>query len=155
MQLSEILSKPVLSLYDGTNEGFVINACFNSDLKKLKYLLVSGTEQEDQETIYIIDVNNIFKIGQDAVMIKNNASLELATNLDGLYIPNNPINSNAYTVDGNSLGSIKDITLSESDLTIQHFDLQDEKIHRQRLASFSHDTIIFQPKEQNINNFFA
>lgn len=150
MQLSDILSKPVISLYDGTNEGFIINACFNKNLQKLKYLIVAGQEKTDEEEIYVLDLNNVYEIGKDAIVIKNNSSLELLSNLDGNFCINNPINSTAYTTDGADLGHVKDVTL-DNDLNITQFTLSSTTLSNDKLASFSNGTIIFQSNDKTIN----
>lgn len=150
MQLSDILSKPVISLYDGTNEGFIINACFNKNLQRLKYLIVAGQEKTDEEEIYILDVSNIYKIGKDAIVIKNNVSLELLSNYEGVISINNPINSIAYTTNGESLGPVKDVSLN-NELNLIEYKLSGSNIPSTRLASFSENTILFQTDIETVN----
>ena len=150
MQLSDILSKPVISLYDGTNEGFIINACFNKNLQRLKYLIVAGQEKTDEEEIYILDVSNIYKIGKDAIVIKNNVSLELLSNYEGVISINNPINSIAYTTNGESLGPVKDVSLN-NELNLVEYKLSGSNIPSTRLASFSENTILFQTDIETVN----
>ena len=149
MQLSEILSKPIISLYDGTNEGFVLNACFNKTLQKLKYLIVSGNENAEDEEIYLVDVSNVFDFGQDAIVIKNNGSLELCSNLDDTYSLNNPINSIAFDTKGTRLGTVRDVILDDA-LNTTKFMINTSEIDFNKLASFSEGTLLFQ--SENIVN---
>lgn len=143
MQLSEILSKPIISLYDGTNEGFVLNACFNKTLQKLKYLVISGNEDAENEEIYLLDVGSVFDFGQDAIVIKNNGVLELCSNLDDTYSLNNPINSVAFDTKGTRLGTVRDVTLDNA-LNVAYFMVDGEELDFSKLASFSNGTVIFQ-----------
>lgn len=143
MQLSEILSKPIISLYDGTNEGIVLNACFNKTLQKLKYLIILGNENAENEELYLLDVNNVFDFGQDAIVIKNNNTLELSSNLDNTYLLNNPINSIAFDTKGCRLGSVRDVVLDNA-LNTTKFIFDSSEIDFNRLASFSEGTLVFQ-----------
>ncbi len=143
MQLSEILSKPIISLYDGTNEGFVLNACFNKTLQKLKYLIILGNENAENEELYLLDTSNIYDFGQDAIVIKNNGALELCSNLDDTYLLNNPINSIAFDTKGTCLGNVRDVILDNA-LNVTKFIIDSNEMTFDRLASFSNGTLMFQ-----------
>lgn len=148
MQLIDILSKPVISLYNGTNEGVVLSACFSEDLKKLNYfIVVSSTDNEDDELV--LSSKEVYKFGNDAIMIKNNSCLELRTNFDGVCF-NNPINSMAYDMDGNLLGKVTSVSLDEQ-LSIDEFIVGDKFYKRSQLVSFSFDTLVFKNMDVKVS----
>lgn len=144
MKLGDILSKPVLSLYNGTNEGTVLTACFDKELKKLKSLIIISENKTDFESDeeYVLDAKRIFGLGTNAITIKNNSHLELLSNIDTTIIFNSPINSEAYYIDGSYVGKITDVELDEK-LNITQFVIQDNMLPNVQLASYSPGTIIF------------
>ena len=51
-RLSELLSKPVISLYEGKTEGTIKNAVFNKNLKKLKWLVLFDDQDMLEQKIF-------------------------------------------------------------------------------------------------------
>lgn len=141
MQLIDILSKPVISLYNGTNEGVVLSACFSEDLKKLNYLIIVSSTDSEADDELILSARDVFKFGSDAIMIKNNSCLQLKTNLDAICF-NNPINSTAYDMDGKLLGKVSDVIIDEQ-LAVEKLVIAGKTLERAKLISHSLDTLIF------------
>lgn len=148
MQLIDILSKPVISLYNGTNEGMVLSACFSEDLKKLNYLIIVSSEDNEDDEL-VLSAKEVFKYGNDAIMIKNNTCLEFKTNFEDICL-NNPINSTAYDVDGNLLGKVTSVTI-DTQLLVEEFIVGDKTYKRNQLISFSFDTLVFKGKDTKVS----
>ena len=62
MRFSNLLSKSVLSLYNGSNEGVVISGYFDEKLKKLTSLEVVSQNDSNLTDEYILSVKNIYNI---------------------------------------------------------------------------------------------
>ena len=151
MQLVEIVSKPVLSLYNGTNEGTVLSANFSVDLKRLKSLIIltESPTKENEEELYL-DAKKVYSFGDNAITIRNNSALELLTSRDGTITNNNPINSIAYTVKGHKIGKITDVCIDEK-LNVTHLVVTDIQLPIKLLASYSENTVIFYEEQINCN----
>ncbi len=74
MLLSDLLGKPVLSLFSGTNEGSVYGAVFEKKLKKLLYLTV-GKLPHEEETLRRLPFSALSAGGQ-AIVVRSPASLQ-------------------------------------------------------------------------------
>ena len=148
-KLSEIFSMPVISLYNGQVEGIVKNAILDKKLRKIKYFFVIGTNDFDEEQIF--SVNSIFKIGKDAIIVKNTSCLELYSNFEPQLTSNNPINLNAYTIDGTKLGKIHDVFFDEK-YNVQSLQLSNNEIITiDEIASSSSNVLLIHNKDSKIN----
>lgn len=67
MKISELISKPVISLYNCKLEGIVENIIFNKYNKVVKYFIVFN---EEDDVKYILDVKDIQNTKSDAITIK-------------------------------------------------------------------------------------
>lgn len=107
-KVSNIISSFVVSIFNGQTEGVVSNILFNED-KKAKYLIIS----QNDETFLMLDTNDIYALGEGAVLIKNSQVLNIYEN-KALERENcfSPINSIVVNLDGNFLGYVSDIELS-------------------------------------------
>lgn len=74
MQFTNIIGLPVFSIYECNNVGYIINAIFNKNMTKIKYLIVADDENE---VLYIINIRNIYKLNNDCLLIKNNTKLSV------------------------------------------------------------------------------
>ena len=120
-KLSNILGKPVISLYNGQVEGTILNAVFDKKLKKIKYLNILNENNVD-DTINenrMLDTKNIYCVGQDAIIIKNNSYLENISTLEPKIEHINPTNSLVYTTLGKYLGKIVDISFDDKFYVIE------------------------------------
>jgi len=106
-KFSEIISYPVISLYESEMHGFVYNILIDKNQKKCSYVQIR-TELDGIERI--INVNCIYKIGKSCLFIKNNTNIEL--NCNNNHISDNfinPINKSAFNTSGEYLGCITDV----------------------------------------------
>ena len=169
MKFSDILSKNVISLYDGSNEGIIISGYFDKYLKKLIALEIASNDdfynesdsdndkainntqantnanQANEQILadeFILYVKNIYSIGQDAITIKNNANLELKMTADNL-IKFSPINCQAFSTNGKLLGRITDIKMDDKFNIVSYLFADNTCLEANKIASHSKGTIIF------------
>lgn len=110
IKLSALISKPVISLYDCECVGIIYNALFNKETKHLDYLIILDEENEIE---YALSTQNILHSSHDAIIIKNNTSIELKNDIDmKLSTLENIALKPIYSAQGINYGVIKDIELS-------------------------------------------
>ena len=73
-KISEIISTPVISLYEGEYIGIIYNIIFDYKQKKCNYACVLD---EKTNIPQIIKFKDIYKIGSQCVFIKNKSYLNL------------------------------------------------------------------------------
>lgn len=149
MRFSNVLTKTILSLYDGKNEGVVISGYFDSKLKKLVGLIIASESVEEYADEFVLPCKNIYKIGKDAITIKNNTVLELKLTLDNIS-KYSPINSYSYYTNGTLIGKISDLELDEK-MNIVSYIVDDKELPANKIASHSQGTIIFYDDEFKIS----
>lgn len=104
--LKNVLGLPVLSLYEGELVGSVTKINFNEKLGKVLSISIAG----EGDITYTIMPKYIYKIGKNAITIKNNACLSFdSLELETAY----PIGFKTYTIQGEYLGKIDQITFNE------------------------------------------
>lgn len=110
-KLSELISKPVISLYNCECVGFVYNVLFDKQTKSIKYLTILDEENEIE---YVISTKQIVNISNDAVVIRNSEELLLKQSTD-LSLSNleNLIMKKIYNIDGQAYGLVKDFAFDE------------------------------------------
>lgn len=151
-KVSNLISKYVISLFNGNLEGVVENILFDSVTNKAKYFVVFN---ENTDLTYVLPTNKIFSIGQDAISIKNNSCLSLYENKElELNKLTNPINSMAFSVEGNFLGYVTDIDL-EKNYTIKSLIVNNQEISLKNIAGFNlNTTIVNFDNKVNIKKFY-
>ena len=100
-ELSQIISKPVFSLYEGLWLGTIINVCINFGNKKIKGFFVLSS---DEENSYFVKVADIETIGDDAVILKNASKLAFI-DCDSV----NVLNKRAISIEGEDFGLIREL----------------------------------------------
>lgn len=141
---NEFLSKSVLSLYEGELIGKVDKLYFD---KKLKRLIEIELISED-DTRYLLPTKNIYHIGKNAITVKNNQTVKIK--VDESNLQPSPIGSKAYSIKGEYLGIIRDISLDEK-YFIQKYSLDESTLSVSELATCGKNTIIFYDNSEKIN----
>lgn len=142
---NEFLGLSVLSLYEGELLGVVDKLYFDKKLKKLMELELVGEEGNK----LILPTKAIYHLGKNAITVKNNQAVQLK--VDETEFVACPINSKAYTIRGEYLGVIKEISLNENFLT-EKFSLDNDKaIDVTLLASSGKNTTIFYEDTDRVN----
>ena len=114
LKLSNIVGKPIISLYNGQIEGIITNAIFDKRLQKVKcFLVINETNDETLELNSTLLTKDIYHIGQDAVVIKNNSYIMFSNLNDETKLSINPINCDIYNTLGQKIGVVKDVIFDE------------------------------------------
>ncbi len=146
---NEFFSLSVLSLYEGELLGKVDKLYFDKKLKKLieiEILSVDGIR-------HILPTKHIYHIGKNAITVKNNQALTVK--IENSQNTNCPIGSKAYSISGEFLGVIQEISLNDKYLT-EKISLDTNKILEvNQVASCGKTTVIFceQNKKVDIKKF--
>lgn len=133
----EFYSLSVLSLYEGEFLGKVERLYFDKKLKKLLEIELIG---EDESRLNLL-TKNIYHVGKNAITVKNNQSISLKIEESLLYVC--PINSKAYSITGEFLGVVKDISFNEKFITQKVLLDNNGALDVDNIASFGRNTIIF------------
>ncbi|MCQ2564386.1 MAG: PRC-barrel domain-containing protein, partial [Clostridia bacterium] len=104
---NELNSLCVLSLYEGELIGNVNKLYFDKKLRKLISLELIG----ENDAKFLLPTKNIYHIGKNAITIKNNLAINLKVEESNLCVC--PIGAKAYTIRGEYLGVIKEVSLNE------------------------------------------
>ena len=110
-KISDIISMPIISLYEGEYIGIVYNVMFDYRLKKCNYAIILD---EKENINYAIKFKDIYKIGNQCIYIKNKTCLNLESNcLKELEENLSPINLKVYSLNCELLGTSNDIVINE------------------------------------------
>ena len=111
-KISEIISKYIISLYNGRTEGVVENVLFDCVTNKAKFLTVYNNFSD---TTFVLPVNRIYSIGNAAITIRNNSALSLSEDKE-LEVSKlcNPINSSVFLINGDFIGITNDAILDDN-----------------------------------------
>lgn len=141
----EFKSLSVLSLYEGELLGRVDKLYFNKNLKKLIEIELIG---ENGAKIYL-PTKNIYNIGKNAITVKNNQAVVLGEEKTSLCAA--PVGSKAYSINGEFLGVISEISFDEKFQTSK-IELENNKLlNVDNLASCGKNAVIFNMDDNKIN----
>ena len=146
-KINEIISMPVLSLYEGELVGQISKIYFDKKLKKISYFIVNC----EGDLSYILYPKNIYKLGKNAATIKNLSCLILELETNNQNTVPMPINSKVYTIQGEYIGKIVEISIDDK-FNVANILLDNNNfIDICLLASCSKNTIILFDENSNIN----
>ncbi len=145
MYCNDLYSLSVLSLYEGELLGVVDKLYFDKKLKKLIELELIG----EDDIRLILPTKNIYRIGKNAITVKNNQAVNLKVTAN--ENASCPIGSKAYSINGEYLGSIKEISLNEKYITEKLSLDNNNTLDISTLASFGKNTIIFNDANNTID----
>ena len=136
-RVSDLLSKPLITLADAHYQGTVGNIYFDAKLRRGKYIELFDEEETEQAFVGLNQVN----FGVDAVVVKHDGVLTYSWNtaLDGLA--QNPINSLAFNPEGKSLGRVTDVLMEGT--TVTGFEVDGVVMPTETLLSYSKNMLIF------------
>ena len=148
-KLSDILSKQVVNLYSGKYEGTIKDISFDEKFKQAKWLILFDEEGEE----FTLDINKIYKIGENAITIKNSDGLFQATSIND-NLQNTPINLDCCTINGTLIGRLKDIEFSKN-FYIENFYIEEKAYKPSKIVNIGKGLIIVndEDKKVNISNF--
>lgn len=139
-KISDIISTPVISLYEGEHIGIIYNIMFDYRQKKCNFACILN---ENDNIPRLIKFKDIFKIGNDCIFIKNLTCLDLETNCEKEMKENtNPINLKVYNLSCEFLGTSHDIIVDDN-FRISQIVLNNGKIiERNDILNIGKSTII-------------
>lgn len=144
MKFSDLIAKPIISLYNSRIEGVIISANFNHSLTKILSLIIENKNESDLNDEFEIKCKNVFSIGQDAVMIKNDSLLKGSFTLENPTY--NPINMSVFSTSGKELGRVKDLEFDKN-FNITNIYTNSAQFQRSEIANISEELILISDKK--------
>ena len=142
---NNLLSLSVLSLFEGELIGNVNKLYFDKKLKKMLEIEIIA----ENGVKLTLNTKNIYKIGKNAITIKNNQAVTIKMDNSDLHLC--PINSKAYSINGEFLGVIKEILLGEK-YNVEKISLDNNKtLDTTNVATCGKNTVIFNNTNQRTN----
>jgi uncharacterized protein YrrD len=139
INLTDIISKPVICLSSATTLGTIENAVFDKKLSKVSFLCIFDEELGEKK---YIPVSSIINATNNAVTVKS-----------GMYCqkeiqPNSPLKAEIYDCEGNAEGYISDIALDEELKVVEILTSVRTVIKPQNIVSFSPAAAVFYKEGQ-------
>ena len=135
-------SLSVLSLFEGELLGGVDKLYFDKKMKKLCEIEIVG----DDGVKLVLPTKNIYKVGKNAITVKNNQQVLLKQNENDYCVA--PIASKVYSINGEFLGTVQEISINEKFLTEKVSMDNGETLDIGALASVGKNVLIFYGKEK-------
>ncbi len=148
LKVSELLSKPVLSLYEAKKQGIIKNIIFDSKLKYAKAVQIFCEEDSEPDEKFI-NLKDIYKIGKDVAVIKNCLPVYYSWQNQNQIL--SPVNADIFTPGGEKVGKVTDVAIDETSFAVLEI-FMDKKgsIKAQDIAAVSNDIIILQSAEEPV-----
>lgn len=106
-RLSDYISKNIISLSSGNIIGYVVDALFDEDTKKIEGFFI--VDEESEKTMFLDDKHIISK-NEECFVIKDEKDLEISL----LDEKNNPIGKTVYDRQGLNLGRVIDVYICKN-----------------------------------------
>lgn len=150
VNLSRLISLPVISIYEVTFEGIVENVLINTTTKKVEWLVIYDEENDLKK---VISFNKIYTINDSGISIKNSSCIHLYESVElQLSSSFNPINSYVFSLNDENLGKVKDVQINNGRL--ENLVLENNLIPCSMLLSFNNKvTVVKQKINQRLSNF--
>lgn len=145
LNCNDFYSLSALSLYEGELIGTVNKLYFDKKLTKLVEVELLSNEG----AFLTLPVKNIYHVGKNALTVKNNMAVSLKVE-DCAFFPC-PIGSKAYSIQGEFLGIIKEITFDEKFKTDKIYLDNNSNLDINSIASCGKNTIIFYTNTEKVN----
>ena len=143
--LKNVVGLPVLSLYEGELVGTVTKIYFNENLAKVSSIVVTS----EDDISYMLTPKSVYKIGKNAITIKNNSCLTLD---ESDFKISSPLGFKTYTIQGEYLGKLDQITFNEN-YNVDSLVLDSGKTYTpQNLFSCGKNTIIIRDENTIVTN---
>ena len=147
MYLSELLQKPILSLYEGELLGNITKVFFDKSKKKIKSFEIIN----DEEISYCLYPKFIYTLGKHAITIKNKQHLVLSLNENNDNATLLPINVKVYSLQGEYLGVVNDYSITDK-YEIENLILDNQQlININDVASCSNNSVVVYYSQEHVN----
>lgn len=148
IKLTEILSKPIISLSNCKTEGIVRDAVFDKNFKRLKFLILFDNDEHlDDKSL---NINSIYSYGENAIVVKDDEDLSLVVSNMQTCDKSNVINCSCYTYLGKFLGKVTDILLDEK-YYVKGLVVGQTTIEINDIINTGEDTVIVQDNDIKVN----
>ena len=145
---NEIMSLSVLSLYEGEMLGIINKIYFDKNLKKIEKLEIIS----ENGIKLLLKIKNIYKIGKNAITVKNNQAVSIAVDEEDLVTC--PIGAKTYSINGEYIGVIKEIVVNDKFVSQDIVLENGESLKIENVASCGKNTVIFSNnKKINVKQF--
>jgi len=148
IRVTDILTKPVISLINGKTEGIVKSVVFNQNFKKVAYLVLFDNNEHQEEKA--LSVSNIYNYGENAIIVKDENSIALEMSIKKVTDKPSPINNNVYTYLGKFAGKVSDIILDEK-FNVVSIKLGNKEIERENIITVGTDNVVIQEETKKLN----
>ena len=142
-KISEIISKPVFSVYEGTLLGTVSNFVLNLKRKKIESFCF--VDDESDFSYNCVPTKNIYSLKENLI-VKNLSCLEIIENE-----PQNIMNQKALTIFGEELGKISDIFFDDNFNVISYETTNKIVLPAANLVNVGKDVVFFNVLNKKIN----
>ncbi len=148
MTTEQLISLPVVSLYDQKQVGVVTNILVNTS-KKITALVIVDEEQYNS---YIIYTKDIYALGHAAVIVKNSSMLQLQSNVElSLTKLCSPIRQIIVDVNGDYFGQVTNLEF-DNKFQILSVNSFDQKFTANMIHLCSHMVVVCE-KKFSVNKF--
>ncbi len=144
--ISEIIGKPLISLYEGEKLGIITDIYTNKNYTRLAWLIV----EYSFETLQIkkaVKLNSVYSIGLDAVMVYNK---DKVCDISFAAQAKKVLDSDVFTIDGELVGKVKDIKIENNEIKSFILDNGKETDNKKLLSSLGDTLILFKDKKIKI-----
>ncbi len=142
-KVSETISKPVYTIYEGIEVGTILNFLYDNKLKKIKGFFIFDDESEIEQ---YITSKNLYKIGEDNLLIKNRNKIQISK-----FEKRSILNLDLISLNGESAGEIKDVYFDEKFLVSSVETKKGVIIPAKNIVNIGQDVAIFCNNEQKVN----
>lgn len=147
MYISELLEKPILSLYEGELIGNINKIYFDKTRNKIKLFEILNEE----DIAYCLSPKYIYTIGKHAITIKNKQNLTLALNENTQSLQILPLNVKVYSLQGEYLGIVKDYSMNEK-FELENLIMDNQNLIKiSSLASSSSNSVVTYYDDEHVN----
>ena len=137
MLISQLIGKPVISIYDGETVGTVIRVNINKRYKKLENLVIFN---DDLDEDYAVNVNNIYSLN-DVILIKNKDEINLSKAIETNLQTKVPFNCKVVMLDGSNRGKLVDIAIDENYNIVELY-TEDDKYSVDNILNIGKDILL-------------
>lgn len=150
--ISQIISLPVISIYESCNVGIITEVLFDNTTKKAIALCI--VDENEISIKKSINMRSIYKIGADAVIIRNCDQINLQEcnkmGAQNLVFPNN---FTVFDTDGVKLGNVTDIELDSSYKITKIIVDNNTSINASRILTFKQNILIIKNSNLKLSSF--
>lgn len=149
IKLTDIISKPVVSIFDCKQIGIIENVLFNKLKKTIEYFIIYD---EKNDALYSISIKSIVGLN-NFVLVKNISELCLKSDLDLEITPyENLMNKNIIDINGENLGKINEIILDEKFKIISFGTTKNEILNIDNIIKIE-DIILYSKSKINMSKY--